>query len=129
MASLPSPGASDGVYGTILNEYLEVGHDTDGTHTKSQMLTDMGWSPTAYVGGESSIEPNGKITKTGIVTAGAGSGSVSFAANFPTAAISISIAEKTTSAGVRSTGIDSLAVGGFDWVNQTVDFYWTVIGY
>lgn len=32
MAALPSPGASDGTYGTELNEYLVVEHNDDGTH-------------------------------------------------------------------------------------------------
>lgn len=32
MASLPTPGGSDGVWGTRLNEYLEVEHDSGGAH-------------------------------------------------------------------------------------------------
>ncbi len=32
MAPLPTPGASDGTYGTELNAYLVVEHETDGTH-------------------------------------------------------------------------------------------------
>lgn len=31
MARLPNPGSDDGTWGTILNEFLEVSHDTDGT--------------------------------------------------------------------------------------------------
>lgn len=30
MARLPTPGADEGNWGTILNEYLSVGHDADG---------------------------------------------------------------------------------------------------
>jgi hypothetical protein len=32
MARLPAPGGDDGTWGTILNQYLQVEHDTDGTH-------------------------------------------------------------------------------------------------
>lgn len=32
MAALPTPGGSDGTYGTELNEFLEVEHNADGTH-------------------------------------------------------------------------------------------------
>ena len=32
MARLPTPGSDDGNWGTLLNEFLEVEHDTDGTH-------------------------------------------------------------------------------------------------
>jgi hypothetical protein len=129
MALKPTPGGSDGTYGTELNEFLDVGHDADGTHTKSQMLTDLGYDPTAYVGGESATFPNGMIIKTGEVASGSGSGSVSFGANFPNAAISVTVANKGVSSGTRSTAIDSLAVSGFDWINQTVAFYWTAIGH
>lgn len=66
MAAKPTPGASDGTYGTELNEFLDVGHDSDGTHTKAQMLTDMGWSPAAFVGAQSITFPNGLILKQGV---------------------------------------------------------------
>lgn len=32
MAQLPTVGGDDGNWGTILNDYLQVEHDTDGTH-------------------------------------------------------------------------------------------------
>ncbi len=32
MAQLPTVGGDDGTWGTILNEYLEVEHNADGTH-------------------------------------------------------------------------------------------------
>lgn len=31
MARLPVPGGDDGTWGTVLNDYLDVAHDTDGT--------------------------------------------------------------------------------------------------
>lgn len=31
MAAKPTPGGSDGTYGTELNEFLDVGHNSDGT--------------------------------------------------------------------------------------------------
>ena len=35
MAALPTPGGSDGTYGTELNAYLVIGHATDGTHKEA----------------------------------------------------------------------------------------------
>lgn len=35
MARLPIVGSDDGSWGTVLNEFLEVEHNTDGTHIKS----------------------------------------------------------------------------------------------
>jgi len=32
MARLPTPGGDDGDWGTLLNEFLEVEHNNDGTH-------------------------------------------------------------------------------------------------
>lgn len=32
MAQLPTPGGDDGQWGSILNEYLEIEHNADGTH-------------------------------------------------------------------------------------------------
>lgn len=32
MARLPTPGGDEGAWGDVLNEYLEVEHNTDGTH-------------------------------------------------------------------------------------------------
>jgi len=58
MAALPTPGGSDGTYGTELNEYLEVEHEADGTHGA---LT-----PT-------SISATGNITTTAFINLGAGS--------------------------------------------------------
>ena len=31
MARLPNPGSDDGTWGTILNDYLAVAHNTDGS--------------------------------------------------------------------------------------------------
>lgn len=35
MARLPTPGGDDGTWGTILNDYLGVQHNADGTHNLS----------------------------------------------------------------------------------------------
>lgn len=32
MANLPTVGGDDGTWGTVLNTYLQVGHNADGTH-------------------------------------------------------------------------------------------------
>ncbi len=38
MARLPSVGGDDGNWGTVLNEFLEVEHDADGTHKMGEGL-------------------------------------------------------------------------------------------
>jgi hypothetical protein len=67
MPALPSVGGSVGSWGSALNEFLRVGHDAGGTHTKAQMLTDMEWSPTAYAGEQTVTFPNNLKIKTGTV--------------------------------------------------------------
>lgn len=37
MARLPTPGGDTGNWGSILNEFLEVEHSTDGTHKKDYL--------------------------------------------------------------------------------------------
>lgn len=54
MAGLPTDGVTEGTWGAAMNEYLLVGHDADGTHTKGQMVTDLGWSPTTLAGASDS---------------------------------------------------------------------------
>lgn len=39
MARLPTPGGDDGNWGTILNEFLEVEHNADGTHPDASTTT------------------------------------------------------------------------------------------
>ncbi len=84
MADRPSSGATN--WGTTLNAHIAVGHDNDGTHKKSQVLTDMGWSPTSYAGEESITLPNGLILKQGIESVAANTtDEVTYAVAFPTA--------------------------------------------
>jgi len=42
MARLPQPGADSGEWGSILNEFLEVAHNTDGTHKDVFNVKDFG---------------------------------------------------------------------------------------
>ena len=39
MARLPTPGADNGTWGSVLNEYLDVEHNTDGTLKKAADIT------------------------------------------------------------------------------------------
>lgn len=138
MAAKPTPGGSDGTYGTELNEFLDVGHDADGTHTKSQMLTDLGYSPTTYAGEESMTWPNGRIEKTGqILTLGASSGTITFGGvgtevPFPNDIVSVQL----TGQAVNSLNDDAPVVvlslvTGIGWSansSHTV-LNWTAIGW
>lgn len=135
MATKPTPGGSDGTYGTELNAFLDVGHDADGTHMKSQMLTDMEWTPTSYAGEQSITFPNGLIFKHGIVSSlNAGDPkTVNFAAAFPTAVVSASTSWK----GATTSRNDPITITTFS-VSQIIldtldatpsDAYWQAWGY
>ena len=91
MANLPTDGGSEGLWGALINAFLLVVHNADGTLKKAQALIDLGWSPTSYTGGESVTFPNGLIMKMGSKTFTGGSGSVSFGTAFPTACKSITL--------------------------------------
>ena len=77
MVAWPENGATD--WNTSMADFVDVGHDADGTHKKTQMLTDMGYDPTTLtaLGSDVNVEfslPNGlqvrmgKITRTGADT-------------------------------------------------------------
>lgn len=129
MATKPSTGDTN--WGTTLNANIDVGHDSDGTHKKSQMLTDMEWSPTAYAGGESITFPNGLIIKTGEVTTGDNDGTVTFGTAFPTAIVSVQLTPIFTSDPSTAPTYESPATTGFDWHMPTnaTGFSWTATGY
>ena len=85
MADWPADGVTN--WNAKMKANIDVGHDSDGTHKKSQMLTDMGWSPTSYTGVESITFPNGLIIKQGYINPiGVNENKlVTFAVAFPTA--------------------------------------------
>ena len=128
MADKPSSGATD--WGTTLNAHIAVGHDNDGAHKKSQVLTDMEWSPTSYAGEESITLPNGLIMKMGI-KAGATSATVTFGTAFPNAIISVSVTlENATAMGNPST-ISAKSTTAFTVkaVGAPTNYHWIAIGY
>jgi len=129
MADIPASG--DENWGVDLNAYQAVGHDTNGTHKKSQMLTDMEWSPTAYLGEESITFPNNLVMKHGTIANGGATTDVSFATAFDTALTSVSVT------GRRDTGTSSTPVTKTETVTgftitsdvNTPNFYWQAWGY
>lgn len=133
MAAKPTPGASDGTYGTEMNAFLDVGHDADGTHTKSQMLTDLGYSPTTYASEESMTWPNGRIEKTGkILTSGASSGTITFDAPFPNGIVSAQLTGvATNSLNDDAPVMTDITVNDIDWSanNSHISLHWTAIGH
>jgi hypothetical protein len=42
MARLPTPGSDNGVWGTVLNDFLSVGHNTDGTLKGAELTANKG---------------------------------------------------------------------------------------
>jgi len=88
MAEWPSNGVTD--WNTKMKANIDVGHDADGTHKKTQMLTDMEWSPTTYAGEESVTFPNGLVFKHGVVAQSGTGATVTFGTAFETAIISAS---------------------------------------
>ncbi|KKL79988.1 hypothetical protein LCGC14_2009320 [marine sediment metagenome] len=145
MATKPSPGGSDGTWGTELNAYLEVSLAADGKvldgavfSTSAAPTVDAGVankkyvddqitasSDPAYSGGESHTFDGGLILKTGIQAVG---NSVTFADAFPNAIVSvnITIAENFTG---QTYAVHTVTVNGFTRVGSSKDFYWTAIGY
>lgn len=90
MADWPADGVTD--WNTKMKANIDVGHDSDGTHKKSQMLTDMGYSPTTMTGANDSngtaTFPNGLIWKWGKKTLSATTNTdntVTFGTAFPNA--------------------------------------------
>ena len=134
MAALPVQGGSDGTWGTELNDFLTVGHDSDGTFKKSQMLTDMGWSPTTYAGQQSITFPNGLILKAGYKTfAGSVEHTITFdvAFSYLLSAQVTSILDAAVSYNetyIRRCQLDSITVRNPSGASLT-GFYWQVWGY
>jgi len=58
MARLPTPGADNGTWGNVLNEYLSVSHDTDGT-LKASEVASAGAELTANKGQANGYAPLG----------------------------------------------------------------------
>lgn len=56
MSRLPNPGSDSGAWGTILNDYLEVSHNTDGT-LKGSQLSSAGAEMSANKGQASGYAP------------------------------------------------------------------------
>jgi hypothetical protein len=129
MANLPTVGGSDGSWGSDLNTFLQVGHDADGTHNKTQMLTDMGWSPTAYAGGSTIAFPNGLIFRFGHVADAntTGTGTV----NFPTGTIAVLCTMTDEAAPSNAIAITTWDKNTFGWIKPAGvnGFSYLAIGY
>ena len=128
--TLPTVGSSYNTYGTELNAHINVGHDADGTHKKSQMLTDMGWSPTAYAGGESVTLPNGLIIKSGLATYSASTQTVTFGTAFPTACVSLTVTRVRVATNDSDVNVGNVTETSFVLYNGvSSSVYWQAIGY
>ena len=131
MATKPTQGGSDGTWGTELNANIDVGHDSDGTHTSSQMLTDMGWSPTSYGGEQSITFPNGLVIKTGFINASAAIGQLTFAAAFEGGIVSVIAGAANNVEKTTNVTVYEVLKATFRWrvEDGAQDIYWIAIGY
>ncbi len=139
--TLPTVGGSEGTHGTLLNAHINVGHDSDGTHKKSQVLTDMEWSPTDYAGDGSSDSresvtfPNGIIFKHGVIAATTdGNKTVTFDTAFPNGIVSVnaiprSSAGDTIDCAILGAPTTSSFVVQIANENSLTHFYWQAWGY
>lgn len=137
MAEWPANGVTD--WNTKMLAYLAVGHDTDGTHGKTQMLTDLGYSPTAYAGGETVTLPNGLIIKFGWANDTATTTTVTFGGvgtedPFPNGIVAAFVTgkEDATTSFVFIDNAGGISVDNIV-VRRTADlaggFYWLAIGH
>lgn len=140
MPSLPDSSNKTN-WGTAYNDFLNVGHDSDGTHKKSQMLTDMGWSPTAAEGSTvTTTLPNGLILKWGVVTGISGDSTgtqVTFGTAFPTGCLNVQCTTGMEDGGTATCNgvvrVRNLAAGSFYYMLYGRDactrIYWFAVGY
>lgn len=137
MADWPVDGVTN--WNQKMKANIDVGHDSDGTHTKSQMLLDMEWSPLSYAGGESITLPNGLIIKAGAlgssIVAGA-SDTVTYGTAFPNAIVAVNITVNGYSGGpqmyslvLTASSITAFTVKNTDNDSTASDVYWMAIGY
>ena len=135
MPDWPADGVTN--WNQKMKANIDVGHDSDGTHKKSQMLTDMEWSPTAFAGESSATLPNGLIFKWGSesVTANA-TDTITYSdtsAAFPNATLNVTLGPQGTNVGLTGIGqVSALTAASFDLTNApqvTVVYYWFAIGY
>ena len=133
MADWPADGTTN--WNVTMKANIDVGHDSDGTHKKSQMLTDMGWSPTSYAGGETATFPNGLIMKMGVKSLNNnGNTTVTFGTAFPNAIVSVTLTMRSVVHAAFGLRLNSApTVNNFVVDNaNTVGTYvaeWIAIGY
>jgi len=118
-------------WNTKMLAYLAIGHDTDGTHGKTQMLTDMEWSPTTYAGEESVTFPNGLIMKQGFIARSGNTTTVTFDAAFATVKFAQVTLHRTSDGNVYEPVIRTLTAANMTIYHDTsaTGYYWQAWGY
>lgn len=74
MARLPVPGNDNGIWGTVLNEYLDVEHNSDGTLKRGTDITNaLNTANAAQTSADSKIDKSTVTTKGDLIAASAAS--------------------------------------------------------
>ena len=112
MARLPVPGADSGSWGTILNEFLEVSHDSDGTIKASAIATKADDAAVVHTTGAETITGTKTFSASPIVPTPSTGTHAANKSYVDTAVASGSVGDATTSAkGIVQLGGDLNGTG------------------
>jgi len=122
MARLPNPGGDENTWGTLLNTFLEVEHNPDGTLKQSTTITQAGLNASAALAAANAkyVKPAGGIPETDLSSAvqakldASGTGTITATSITDSTAVGRSVITATDAAAARSAigaGTSTLVLG------------------